>query len=161
MSVSERTDDCVDGCALPPPPESATRVARPDERQEIERFLRETGYAGGILASDRLVIAVWGERLAGAFRLAREEGVLVLRGMRVREDLRRKGIGRRLLGALAGLGEACFCVPHSYLDGFYGGAGFARLPETETPAFLRDRARRYREQGLDVIVMRRDPGDGE
>jgi N-acetylglutamate synthase-like GNAT family acetyltransferase len=135
--------------------QSGVRVARTNECEEVARFLRETGYGGAVLLSDRLVVAEQDGRLAGAFRLAREDGVLVLRGMRVREDLRRVGIGRRLLGALAGLDEVCFCVPHAYLESFYGGAGFVRPPEVQTPAFLRERARRYREQGLDVIVMRR------
>jgi GNAT superfamily N-acetyltransferase len=137
--------------------QTGVRLARPDERHEVARFLLESGYGGGVLSSDRLVVAERDGYLAGAFRLADEDGVLVLRGMRVREDLRRAGIGRRLLGALAGLDEVCLCVPHAYLEGFYGSAGFLRLPEAETPTFLRERVRRYREQGLDVIVMRRDP----
>jgi N-acetylglutamate synthase-like GNAT family acetyltransferase len=137
--------------------QSGVLVARTNECEEVARFLLETGYGGAVLPSDRLVVAEQDGRLAGAFRLAREAGVLVLRGMRVREDLRRAGIGRRLLGALAGLDEVCFCVPHAYLEGFYSSAGFVRLQEPETPDFLRQRAQRYREQGLDVIVMRRDP----
>jgi N-acetylglutamate synthase-like GNAT family acetyltransferase len=152
----------VNGCApalglVEPPACPEVRDARPDEREEVVRFLREAQYGGGVLPSDRLVISVRDGCLAGAFRLAREEGVLVLRGMRVREDVRRAGIGLCLLGALADLDEVCFCVPHTHLDVFYGRAEFVRLPEAEMPAFLRDRARRYREQGLDVIVMRRDP----
>jgi N-acetylglutamate synthase-like GNAT family acetyltransferase len=137
---------------------TGVRAARPEEREDVARFLIETGYGGGVLPSDRLVAAEQDGRVVGAFRLAREEGVLVLRGMRVREDLRGAGIGRRLLGALAGLEEVCYCVPHAYLEEFYGGAGFARPPDAETPDFLRERAQRYHEQGLDVIVMRRDPG---
>ena len=139
---------------------SQVRFARSDERGIIARFLRETGYACEVLPSDALVIAVQNGRLAGAFRLAREECVLVLRGMRVREDVRRTGIGRRLLGALADLDEVCFCVPHAYLEEFYGSAGFVRLSESEMPGFLCDRSRRYGEQGLDVIVMRREHPEG-
>jgi GNAT superfamily N-acetyltransferase len=135
--------------------ETTVRMADPSERDAVAAFLREAGYAGGVQPPDRLVVAVGDAGPVGAFRLAREEGVLVLRGMRVRADLRRRGIGRRLLWALADLDEPCFCVPHAYLERFYGSAGFTRLPAAEIPALLGTRAAVYTERGLQVIVMRR------
>ena len=137
--------------------ETTVRIAEDVERDAVAEFLREAAYGGGVRPTDRLVVAAADSALVGAYRLARESGVLVLRGMRVREDLRHKGIGKRLLGALAQLDEACFCVPHAYLETFYGSAGFARLLAADAPAFLLARAADYGERGLEVIVMRREP----
>lgn len=155
MVLRGEVDIRVDGPAL----DLAVRIAGPDERMDVDAFLRAEAYGGGTRPSDDLVIALEEGRVAGAFRLAREHGVLVLRGMRVRHDVRRRGIGRRLLEALTDLVEPCYCVPHAYLEEFYRGAGFARLPDAEAPGFLRERLARYREQGLDVVVMRREPAD--
>ena len=99
-------------------------IASPDEFRGVADLYRETDYAGGVLPSDRIVVAKSDGRLLGAYRLVREHDVLVLRGMRVRAALRRQGIGTRLLDALQDIEEPCYCVPHAYLEGFYGRAGF-------------------------------------
>ena len=59
----------------------------------------------------------WTPHVIGAVRLAAEHGVTVLRGMRVRSDLRRRGIGGQLLGRLdEALGPAtCYCIPYAWL----------------------------------------------
>ncbi len=137
--------------------ETTVGIVGDGERGAIAAFLRDAAYGGGVQPSDRLVVAKADATVVGAYRLAREEGVLVLRGMRVREDVRRNGIGGRLLQALAQLDEPCFCVPHAYLEAFYGSAGFSRLRAAEVPGFLEARAAAYAEQGLEVIVMRREP----
>lgn len=118
--------------------EMTVRIADRRERETVAAFLRGAAYTGGVQRSDGLVIAECATGLIGAYRLAREYGVLVLRGMRVREDARRQGIGSRLLQALAQFDEPCFCVPHAYLERFYGAAGFSRLRGAEVPAFLDD-----------------------
>jgi len=132
-------------------------IASPDEFRGVADLYRETDYAGGVLPSDRIVVAKSDGRLLGAYRLVREHDVLVLRGMRVRAALRRQGIGTRLLDALQDIEEPCYCVPHAYLEGFYGRAGFVSLEKAEMPPFLRTRATQYRAKGLDVIVMKREP----
>ena len=132
-------------------------IAGSEELQGVAEFYDETEYSGGILPSDRIVVALSDGRLVGAYRLVREHDLLVLRGMRVRASLRRQGIGVRLLHALTDFGESCYCVPHACLEGFYGHVGFALLANTETPGFLLARAAQSRGQGLDVIVMRREP----
>ena len=153
----ERADVIVDGTGPAPRPAVLVRTALPQERQGVDEFLRSEAYAGGVQSSDELVVALRDGEVVGAFRLAREDGLLVLRGMRVRSDARGQGVGSRLLGALTGLAEPCYCVPHAHLQGFYGRAGFARLPDAEAPALLGERLALYRERGLDVVVMRREP----
>jgi N-acetylglutamate synthase-like GNAT family acetyltransferase len=140
-----------------PADEVRVRVAAADEFGDVAEFYVETAYAGGIRPTDQVVVALSRGQLVGAYRLAREHGLLVLRGMRVRADLRRHGIGARLLDALKDVEEACYCVPHSYLSSFYGRAGFEPAQPAETPAFLRERAERYDARGLNVVVMRREP----
>jgi GNAT superfamily N-acetyltransferase len=134
------------------------RFSRADEFEAVRRFLAAEGYAGGVGAGDRVVVAESGGALVGAYRLAEEHGCLVLRGMRVREGSQRSGIGGRMLGLLSGLERTCFCIPHRHLAGFYARAGFAPVPHERAPAFLAARAREYAGRGLDVIVMERRPG---
>jgi GNAT superfamily N-acetyltransferase len=103
-------------------------------------------------------LAERGSELVGVYRLAREQGVLVLRGMRVLQSGQRQGVGTRLLSHLRELTEPCYCVPHAHLESFYGQAGFAALREEAAPKFLVSRAAEYRAQGLNVFIMRREPG---
>jgi N-acetylglutamate synthase-like GNAT family acetyltransferase len=141
----------------------ATRVAHPGEFDRIAAFYRDNGYTPPISPADVIVVAeVAGNEgaLCGAVRLCNERSVIVLRGMRVREHMRRQGIGTRLLHAVESVigGRECFCIPHRYLRSFYGQIGFVEIEPTEAPEFLRERWATYgREYGLDVILMRR-PG---
>ena len=55
--------------------------------------------------------------------------------------------------------RACFCIPHRYLQSFYGQIGFVVIDENEAPAFLQARCAKYRDAyGLDVIIMCRPSG---
>lgn len=134
------------------------RIAGAAEFPRIRTFYAETDYAGGVHPSDAIVLAEFSSELVGVYRLAREAGVLVLRGMRVHPSARRQGIGTRLLGHLRDVTERCYCIPHAHLESFYGQAGFARLRIEAAPAFLAERAAEYRTQGLDVLIMVREPG---
>lgn len=149
---------CTDGRILVRPRMVVrVHIASPEEISEVSELYREAGYTPGVLPSDRIVVAESDGRLVGAYRLAREHDVLVLRGMRVHLALRRRGIGIRLLDALQDIEEPCYCVPHAYLQGFYGRVGFVSLQAEEMPAFLCSRAAEYRAEGLDVVVMKREP----
>jgi GNAT superfamily N-acetyltransferase len=136
------------------------RFSREDEVEAVRRFLAEAGYAGGVGAGERAVVAEHDGVLVGAYRLAQEHGCLVLRGMRVREGSRRCGIGSRMLGMLSELERTCYCIPYRHLAGFYARAGFEILPQGGAPAFLAARAREYAGRGLDVLVMEREPRGG-
>ena len=129
------------------------RFARPDELDRVERFYRDTQYNGGVLSSDRIVLAEFRSKIAGAYRLAREHGVLVLRGMRVSPELQGRGFGRLLLSVLSAIREPCYCVPHARLRSFYGRVGFSLVPHGQGPAFLQDRVHKYAGQELDVVLM--------
>jgi N-acetylglutamate synthase-like GNAT family acetyltransferase len=99
-----------------------------------------------------------GGEICGIVWLCEEENVLVLRGMRVRKDLQRRGIGSRLLRAAEPMtgGRMCFCIPHRHLRSFYARIGFQEIRSNKAPSFLEERYNRYRfEYGLDVILMHR------
>lgn len=110
---------------------------------------------GGVLSSDRIVLLELRSKIIGAYRLAREEGVLVLRGMRVSQEVQGRGFGRLLLAVLSAIREPCYCVPHARLQAFYGLVGFTLVPSAQGPAFLRDRVQEYTARGLAVILMLR------
>jgi N-acetylglutamate synthase-like GNAT family acetyltransferase len=141
-----------------------TRTAHPGEFERIAAFYRDNGYGPPINPADVIVVAEVAENegaLCGAVRMCDEHGVLVLRGMRVCEDMRGQGIGTRLLQAVEPVigARECFCIPHRYLRSFYGRIGFVEIEPTEAPPFLRERWAAYgREYGLDVILMRRPGG---
>lgn len=129
------------------------------ERDLVVTFLRNEGYKEAIQEADQ-VFAAWNEcEVIGAVRLAVENGVTVLRGMRVRHDLRRNGIGTLLLHKLAeSLGsQTCYCIPYGWLLEFYARIGFEKIGPDQTPDFLRDRLTNYRDRGLNVEVMARIP----
>jgi GNAT superfamily N-acetyltransferase len=125
------------------------------ERDDAIAFLRHEGYGPLIDDSDRLFISEDDGEIVGAVRLCQEDGALVLRGMRVRADRRRRGIGRRLLAEVAAAigSETCYCIPYRWLIPFYGEAGFREVMPADVPPFLAQRHARYVRDGLDVVVM--------
>jgi GNAT superfamily N-acetyltransferase len=125
------------------------------DREAAVAFLRAAGYSKPIQPADEVFAAWAGSEVIGAVRLAREQGVLVLRGMRVREDLRRRGIGRQLLRHLdEAMGKTtCWCIPYAWLTDCYGTIGFKVADVVDSPAFPAERRLQYVQQGLDVAIM--------
>ena len=136
------------------------RVASADEHPSIEQFYRREGYNRSVAPSDIVVVAESGGHTLGVVKLSSEHGCLVLRGMRVREDSRRRGIGSSLLRSLIELigGRACYCLPFAHLVEFYARAGFSLLSDDEVPPFLRERADHYRQMGDAIAPMLRKRG---
>lgn len=133
------------------------RRARPEESERVAAFYRAEGYAAAVRPWDAPIIAEADGELCGVFRLCIENDVLVLRGMRIREDVRRQGIGTRMLRASVPIiGERdCFCIPYRHLCDFYGQIGFLEIDHAEAPPFLHERCAAYVRRGLDAIIMHR------
>ncbi len=133
------------------------RAASSVDRERVVAFLDQQGYPHLIDERDRHFIAEQDGQIVASVRLSSVEPALVLRGMRVRQDCRRQGIGRRLLALVAQeIGrEPCYCLPYSWLDSFYGEAGFRPISAAQAPSFLAERHVRYVANGQDVIIMRR------
>ena len=106
------------------------RRARPDERDLVLRFYEGVGYTGEVSNDAVVFVAEIGGEIVGLLRLESEFGVTVLRGVRIRREHQRQGIGTKLLRAVANhlAIDPCYCVPYSHLTGFYGHIGFAELP---------------------------------
>ena len=136
---------------------TTVRVVAQAEFAQVTRFYQEVGYNGVFTEHDLVVVAQQGDRIAGALRLCREAGTMVLRGVRVLTSLQRQGIGSRLLvGAVPYLSEEnCYCLPHGHLKRFYGTIGFEELDPAAAPGFLVKRLEKYTTMGLSTIIMLR------
>jgi len=134
---------------------AVTGPVQDTDRERVIAFLRDEGYSQPIQAADEIFAAWADSEVVGAARLAVEEGVTVLRGMRVRANLRHRGIGRQLLRRLDEvLGTTtCYCIPYGWLTEFYGGIGFKLVNTNQVPPFLAERHARYTQVGLDVVLM--------
>jgi N-acetylglutamate synthase-like GNAT family acetyltransferase len=122
------------------------RRAHPADLPRVRARYAAWRYGSDVALDDTAFIAEDDEALVGLVRLVQEQGVLVLRGMRVVAERQRQGVGTRLLHALvADVGtEACFCIPYPHLVGFYGRGGFVEIDPADAPAFLGERLTAYR-----------------
>jgi N-acetylglutamate synthase-like GNAT family acetyltransferase len=133
--------------------------AKASELNNLETIYNITGYGGTVAPEDQVVYATIEGNIIGVGRLSDEEGVFVLRGMRILKEHRGHGVGKAILNSLVSEGNKrdCYCLPYSYLRHFYAAKGFNEIEPAEAPGFLRDRFRNYRTRGLDVVLMRRMP----
>jgi hypothetical protein len=125
---------------------------------EVRAFYASVGYSGIVTTNCTVVSAKCGHNIVGAVRLAQEDGVLVLRGMRTTASYQRQQIGTHMLWEVSGVlgARECFCLPHAWLEGFYGVIEFAKIQDDDAPAHLRQRLAEYRMTSLQIIAMRRN-----
>ncbi len=120
-----------------------------------QKFYNDIEYKKAIKADDVVVAAFDKNLMMGAIRLENEEGVRVLRGMQIHYKYAGRGIGKRLLKVFDNeLGNhVCYCIPFSWLEGFYSCIGFKKIEPHLAPSFLQDRL----EESSQTIIMKRDP----
>lgn len=97
-------------------------------------------------------------RMVGLVRNAFENQTWVLRGMQVLPAYQFLGIGSRLIKALeADLGaEDCYCLPHGWLEKFYGKIGFRTVQDhLGVPEFLKARLQENLKKYPQMILMKR------
>ncbi len=133
--------------------------AKASEIGDLANFYRITDYGGSVAPADRVVFATEEKRIIGAGRLSEEEGVLVLRGMRVLKEHRGRGVGSVILDSLVSEESSRdrYCIPYINLRHFYATKGFEEIKPLEAPDFICNRFRGYRARGLDVILMMKKP----
>jgi N-acetylglutamate synthase-like GNAT family acetyltransferase len=133
----------------------AIRIAHVNDISRVAAAYSKWGYGGGIVLNDTAWIAEVAGEVIGIVRIAPEHGTLVLRGMRIAEQWRRRRIGSRMLVTLGSwLNEReCYCVPYTHLRPFYGQIGFVEISASAAPSFLRSRVVEYKRNSLDVVVM--------
>ena len=139
------------------------RKARPKDFDNIARFYRETGYTPEIHCEDDFWVAKDMGELLGVARLCEENGFLVLRGMQVATEKQRTGIGTALLNIITSYtgSRECYCIPYQELVSFYNQGGFIEVDPAGCPAFLADRAARYRRKLDREVVIMLKPLSGE
>jgi GNAT superfamily N-acetyltransferase len=124
---------------------------------DARAFYQRVGYRGGIADDCSVFVARSGGAIIGVVRLAPEQGVIALRGMMIAKSHQRRGIGTRLLRFVEPSLSACdaYCLPHDWLEGFYGRAGFVKIDPADAPRHLQQRLRDNQPMHPDLIVMAR------
>jgi hypothetical protein len=108
---------------------------------KVQAFYASVGYSGIVTTNCVVVSAKCEDKLVGAVRLAREDGVLVLRGMRIAPSYQRQRIGTRMLWAVSKVLGACECFACPML-GWKASMALSNLPRfkitTLHPTFGKD-----------------------
>jgi N-acetylglutamate synthase-like GNAT family acetyltransferase len=124
-----------------------------------QNFYATVGYHTPIGSKD-LVLAAFNENeIIGLVRLAPELDFIVLRGMMIAPSYQRHGLGSAMLFKLKdSIGSAtCYCLPHDWLQGFYGQIGFEKFAESEAPPHLMERLTEGQKKYPNMIIMKRRP----
>jgi GNAT superfamily N-acetyltransferase len=131
------------------------RIANSYDFDRILAAYKTWDYGGGIAPEDTAWLAEAADELVGLVRIAPENGTLVLRGVRIAEQWRRRGIGSQMLRVIAAwLGKReCYCIPYAHLVGFYRQTGFVETAPAAAPSFLASRVEGYRRRALNVTIM--------
>src|ERR1700681_5002683 len=125
----------------------------PEDHDGLTRFFRASGYP--VRVEPAIAWGAWrGRELAACVALSLEEGTWVLRGPEVLVDVRRRGIGKRLLAAAAPelADGTSFCVAYSHLRRMYSSIVVRTCPPDEAPEVLRRRVKALRAVDWDVIL---------
>jgi GNAT superfamily N-acetyltransferase len=137
------------------------RIATAADAHRVLAAYEAWKYRRRVGADDTVWVAEQVGALIGLVRIAPEEGTLVLRGMRVDEQYRGRGVGTEMLRAMARwlVDRECYCIAYSHLVRFYGQIGFAEIAPATGPQFLAMRLADYCSEGLHVTIMVRSAVD--
>ena len=83
-------------------------------------------------------------------------------GDMIAPDFQRHGTGTRMLQELERhIGpKDCFCLPHGWLEGFYGQIGFKKIADEHAPLHLQERLKENRKKYPQLIAMQRSAATG-
>lgn len=133
------------------------QIADRRTRSDAQNFYTSVGYHQLIEPDALVIIGRIESKIIGVVRLTIEHGHRVLRGMQVDPNFQRQRLGTKMLQELErhmGSHE-CFCLPHGWLEGFYGQIGFKKISEELAPPHLRERLLENRKKRPQLIVMKR------
>lgn len=124
--------------------------------KDAQQFYQNCGYKTPILPSEKVVVAKIDKKIVGVVRICHEEGVKILRGMQVDRNYLRCGIGRALLLKTKDIikDDPCYCIPHKWLEDFYGIIEFKKIEISQGPEHLQNRLRSHKEKYPHLIMMR-------
>ncbi len=131
------------------------RPAVAEDRAAIDSLYIESQYRGVWSMRDRIFVADDAGMLVGVIRLVDEAGLLSLRGMQVRSDRRRQGVGSALLSALLATTDkrGCYGLIYTQLADLFIQAGFAPVDESRAPGFFQQRIKGYRNGGKEFLML--------
>ena len=131
------------------------RELLPEERNRVNQFYKSTTYKRPVSERDRVFAAEEAGLIFGALRIESRDSVQVLRGMYMRPDHVRKGIGSQLLYSIEPIlaQSDSYCIPLGHLLDFYGKVGFRHIQSETAPPFLAERLDGYLQEGKDVVIM--------
>lgn len=133
-----------------------TRILDPAEITLIKDFYQKYQYDQPISPDDHFLVIQNEGGIIGALRVCHEEGVFILRGMRVADAFQRQGVGSHLLDYFSEFidNKGCYCIAKTYLQSFYERVGFEEIKQGEAPDFLKARLHHYQTKlGLDVRLL--------
>lgn len=124
---------------------------------KAQEFYSSVEYYAQIQPQDIVFSAYDDENIVGVVRLTPENNTLVLRGMMVSKSHQRKGIGSLMLKELEKAidEQDCYCIPHDWLEGFYGQIGFVKVNDVDAPPHLQERILENRKKYPHLIMMKR------
>lgn len=129
-----------------------------NEFKQAQAFYLKVGYTLELSKANSFFGAFCDSELIGIVRLALENQIYVLRGMQIAPEFQFCGYGTKLLECLIQeLGsEECYCLPHRWLEKFYGQVGFEMVSNPDlAPAFLTERLIENRKKYPHLILMKR------
>ncbi len=131
-------------------------IALEKDRAAAQDFYKSQDYHTQIKKGDLLVAARLNNKIVGLVRLSLEQNVCLLRGMFIDSTMQRTGLGTQMLNHLEPYIESdCYCLPHSWLESFYGQIGFKKIVEKDAPEFLYQRYTEYKKKHSAMIIMKR------
>jgi N-acetylglutamate synthase-like GNAT family acetyltransferase len=132
-----------------------TKKLSSDQHGAAQDFYATVGYQITVQPDDYVVAAYAGDCIVGIVRLSYDHDAITLRGMMVAPDYQRQGIGTQLLRTLSTVigSQICWCLPHGWLEGFYGQIGFVKIDERQAPLFLQERIALGRQKWPHMMVM--------
>jgi GNAT superfamily N-acetyltransferase len=132
-------------------------VLTADRFPDAGAFYATVGYHDAIANDCTVFAARLDDRIIGVVRLAPENGVTVLRGMMIAREHQRNGIGTQMLRFVELYlgGSDVYCLPHGWLETFYGQIGFVKIDPSGAPNHLQKRLAKQKPNHPQLIVMLR------
>ena len=121
------------------------------DKKIISDFYVTHARAARVEASDFVLGLFKKNKLIALVRISSEEEIFVLRSMQVHSDFQRQNFGTKLLNELETYilkrnFTPLYCIPYGHLEKFYGQIGFKTISENESPFFLQERVKGYRQR---------------
>ncbi|OHB24063.1 MAG: hypothetical protein A2542_00440 [Parcubacteria group bacterium RIFOXYD2_FULL_52_8] len=131
------------------------RQAQETEYALVTAFYSSVGEVVVPAKDEIILIANINQKIVGAIRLCREEGILVRRTLNVLPEHQKQGIGSRLFLAMDAIigGETCYHLPYAHLQKYYESLGLRTISPSELPPHVHERFLTY-SKSFSVIAMR-------